>query len=61
MKKYWLEIMHKNSKSRDGFIHLYNPQKEGRGSYDAHYINAYKKDKSQKNKLNKEYNEWYAA
>ena len=53
--------MNKNSKSRNGFIHLYNPQKEGRGSYDAHYINAYKKNKSQKNKLNKEYNEWYAA
>ena len=41
--------MKKNSRSRSGFIHLYNPKKEGLGSYDVHYINAYKKDKSQKN------------
>ena len=45
--------MNKNSKSRNGFIHLYNPKKEGLGSYDVHYINAYKKDKSIKNNLNK--------
>ena len=53
--------MNKNSKSRNGFIHLYNPKKEGLGSYDVHYINAYKKDKSIKNKLNKSDNERYAA
>ena len=38
--------MNKYSKSRNGFIHLYNPKKEGLGSYDVHYINAYKKDKN---------------
>ena len=45
--------MNKNSKSRDGLIHLYNPKKEGLGSYDVHYINAYKKDKNFKNKFKK--------
>jgi hypothetical protein len=43
--------MNKNSKSRNGFIHLYNPKKEGLGSYDVHYINAYKKDKSLKDNI----------
>ena len=45
--------MNKNSKSRNGFIHLYNPKKEGIGRYDVHYINAYKKDKNLKNNKNK--------
>tara|TARA_Y100001968_G_C18803542_1_gene456801 strand:- start:285 stop:446 length:162 start_codon:yes stop_codon:yes gene_type:complete len=36
--------MNKNIRSRNGFIHLYNPRKEGLGSYDFHYINAYKKN-----------------
>ena len=49
--------MNKNSKSRNGFIHLYNPKKEGLGSYDVNYINAYKKDKS----LKKSEMERYAA
>tara|TARA_B100000214_G_scaffold299613_1_gene229789 strand:- start:257 stop:418 length:162 start_codon:yes stop_codon:yes gene_type:complete len=53
--------MKKNSKSRYGFIHLYNPKKEGLGSYDVHYINAYKKNKSLKNNPNKKDKEWYAA
>ena len=53
--------MNKNSKSRDGFIHLYNPKKEGLGSYDVHYINAYKKDISLKNYLNERDKERYAA
>ena len=52
--------MNKNSKSRNGFIHLYNPKKEGLGSYDVHYINAYKKDKSLKNNLKSD-RERYAA
>tara|TARA_Y100001968_G_C18845304_1_gene475523 strand:+ start:79 stop:222 length:144 start_codon:yes stop_codon:yes gene_type:complete len=43
--------MNNNSKSKNGFIHLYNPEEEGLGSYDIHYINAYKKNK---NKINKE-------
>ena len=37
--------MNKISKSRNGYIHLYNPKKEGIGSYDVHYINAYQKEK----------------
>ena len=35
--------MNKNTLSRNGLIHLYNPKEEGLGSYDVHYINAYKK------------------
>ncbi|KGG21299.1 hypothetical protein EV03_0633 [Prochlorococcus marinus str. PAC1] len=53
--------MNNNSKSRNGLIHLYNPEVEGLGSYDVHYINAYKKDKSKKNNLNKSDKERYAA
>lgn len=53
--------MIKNSKSRNGFIHLYNPKKEGLGSYDVHYINAYKKNKSLKNSLKNNDNERHAA
>ena len=56
-----LKIMNKNSKSRKGFIHLYNPKKEGIGSYDAHYINAYKRNKSLKNNQNKRDKERNAA
>ena len=53
--------MNKKLKSRNGFIHLYNPKEEGLGSYDVHYINAYKKDKSIKNNLNKRNTERHAA
>tara|TARA_Y100000994_G_scaffold240146_1_gene234539 strand:- start:257 stop:418 length:162 start_codon:yes stop_codon:yes gene_type:complete len=53
--------MNKNSKSRNGFIHLYNPKEEGIGSYDVHYINAYKKNKKSKNNRNKRDKERYAA
>ncbi len=53
--------MNKNLNSRNGFIHLYNPKKEGLGSYDVHYINAYKKDKKSKNSLNKNDKDRYAA
>ena len=42
-------------------IHLYNPKEEGLGSYDVHYINAYKKDKSLKNKMNEKLKERHAA
>ena len=38
--------MNMNSKSKNRFIHLYNPKTEGLGSYDVHYINAYKKVKN---------------
>ena len=53
--------MNKNSKSRNGLIHLYNPKKEGLGSYDVHYINAHKKDRSLKIEPNKKDQERYAA
>ena len=53
--------MNKNSKSRNGFIHLYNPKKEGLGSYDVHYINAYKKDKRLENNSTESDRKRYAA
>ena len=53
--------MNKNSKSRNGFVHLYNPKKEGLGSYDVHYINAYKKNKSIKFIPNKRDEKRYAV
>ena len=55
------EIMNKKSNSRSRFIHLYNPKKEGLGSYDLHYINAYKKNRRLNNELNKNNEERYAA
>tara|TARA_B100000214_G_scaffold9436_1_gene6787 strand:- start:839 stop:1054 length:216 start_codon:yes stop_codon:yes gene_type:complete len=60
-KGEWANIMNKNSKSRNGLIHLYNPKKEGLGSYDIHYINAYQKDKNIKHSQNKSDNERCAA
>ncbi len=53
--------MNKYSKSRNGFIHLYNPEKEGLGSYDVNYINAYNRNKSVKDNLEKKNRERYAA
>ena len=53
--------MNKNSNSRNRFIHLYNPKKEGLGSYDVHYMNAYKKDKDLKEQLSNKDKERYAA
>ena len=53
--------MNKNFTSRNGSIHLYNPQKEGLGPYDVHYINAYKKEKSKNNELQEQNKERYAA
>ena len=38
-------MINKNPISRNRFIHLYNPKKEGLGSYDINYVNAYKKKK----------------
>ena len=61
IKREWLEIMNKISKSRNGLLHLYNPKKEGLGSYDIHYINAYKKDIRLKDGLNKNDKGRYAA
>ena len=61
IKREWLEIMNKISKSRNRLFHLYNPKEEGLGSYDVHYINAYKKDKRLKTELKKNDKESYAA
>ena len=47
--------------TRNGFIHLYNPKKEGLGSYDVHYINAYKKIKKTQDKQELTNKERYAA
>ena len=54
-------IMNKNSISRNGLIHLYNPKKEGIGSYDINYINAYKKNRRLENEIIKNDEERYAA
>ena len=35
--------MHYPIPIRKNAIHLYDPQEEGLGTYDVHYINAYKK------------------
>ena len=48
-----LEIMNKDSKSKNRFIHLYNPKEEGIGTYDVHYMNAYKNLKRIKNNISK--------
>ena len=53
--------MNKKSNHRNRFIHLYDPKKEGLGTYDIHYINAYKKNKHSKAKLNEDKRERYAA
>ena len=45
--------MNKNQNSRIGYTKLYNQKEEGIGSYDIHYINAYKKTKGIKNKEKK--------
>ena len=57
----WLKIMKKNTSYRSGFIHLYNPKKEGLGSYDVHYINASKNKNIIKNNQKKNSNERFAA
>ena len=49
-KKEQHRIMKNNSTSRRNFIHLYNPQVEGLGPYDVHYINAYKNNMKNKKK-----------
>ena len=47
--------MNKNQKTRNGYSHLYNPKTEGLGTYDVHYINAYRKEKIVKKKQKKLY------
>ena len=53
--------MNKNSNSRNGLIHLYNPKKEGLGQYDVNYMNANIKRKNLKSQLSKKKKERYAA
>ena len=53
--------MNKNFKSRNRYLHLYNPKEEGLGLYDVNYINAYKKAKDYKSQQNDEDKERYAA
>ena len=48
--------MKNQTKRRKGYLHLYNPQKEGLGSYDVHYINAYIKNNKKKNSREQQYN-----
>ena len=55
------EMMNKISRSRNRLFHLYNPKKEGLGSYDVHYINAYKKEKKLKNQPKNNVKGRYAA
>ena len=45
------------SGTRNGYLHLYNPKEEGLGTYDYHYINAYRKSNNikLKNKTDKRY------
>ena len=54
-------MINKNPISRNRFIHLYNPKKEGLGSYDINYVNAYKKKKNLKNEIINTDRERYAA
>ena len=53
--------MKKNIKSRNPSIHLYNPQEEGVGLYDVHYMNAYKKQKENRSKQEINNKAWRAA
>tara|TARA_Y100001968_G_C19208202_1_gene643418 strand:- start:630 stop:791 length:162 start_codon:yes stop_codon:yes gene_type:complete len=40
--------MRNNKKNQNKFKHLYNPKEEGLGTYDIHYINAYRKNENLK-------------
>ena len=53
--------MKKNLNSKNGYIHLYNPQKEGLGAYDIHYINAREKQDSIKRSIKQKGSERLAA
>ncbi len=53
--------MNKNSNHRNGCFHLYNPKEEGLGSYDVHYINAYRKDNESKKQLKENHEQRYAS
>ena len=53
--------MNKKYKTRNGFINLYNPKKEGLGSYDLNYINAHRRLKRSQNKVSQKNNQRFAA
>ena len=53
--------MSKNVNPRKGYLHLYNPEEEGVGSYDVHYMNAYRKNKYIGIEIKKIKNQRYAA
>mgnify|MGYP001467072780 CR=1 FL=1 len=53
--------MKNNKKTRKVINHLYDPSKEGIGSYDVHYINASIKQKKLTKTAQNLYNERYAA
>tara|TARA_Y100001968_G_scaffold71785_1_gene63053 strand:- start:9834 stop:10001 length:168 start_codon:yes stop_codon:yes gene_type:complete len=55
--------MTKFRNSRIKSVHLYNPKKEGVGSYDVNYINAYNKKTKLKKDIDKNHQskERYAA
>ena len=59
--RVWFKFMNKNQYSKNGFIHLYNPEEEGLGLYDIHYMNAYKKDNRFKDEARNKNKERYAA
>ena len=44
--------MIKSFKPGKRFLNLYNPLKEGIGSYDVHYINAHKRKDKHKKQIN---------
>ncbi len=53
--------MKKNLNHHKRFIHLYNPTKEGLGTYDINYINAYKRNREIKKPSNTTNNHRYVA
>ncbi len=53
--------MNNETNYRNKLLHLYDPKKEGLGSYDLNYINAYRKVKNNTNNINKNDEERYAA
>tara|TARA_B100000902_G_C26928494_1_gene725178 strand:+ start:143 stop:304 length:162 start_codon:yes stop_codon:yes gene_type:complete len=40
--------MKHNTRGQNSAKHLYNPKAEGLGTYDIHYINAYRKSENSK-------------
>tara|TARA_Y100001968_G_scaffold236070_1_gene219264 strand:- start:141 stop:302 length:162 start_codon:yes stop_codon:yes gene_type:complete len=53
--------MNNTINTRNGFIHLYNPKKEGLGSYDINYINATKNKNRRERLIGKKIVERYVA